>query len=43
MLDQHEAGHDALQAGCRAVGDGFFQHRGEERVCFPGLPGGERE
>lgn len=43
MLNQPKAGHNALQAECRAVGKGFFQHRREKRVCWPGLLGGGSE
>lgn len=38
MLDQSEAGHDVLQAGCRAVRDGFSAQRGGKGL-LPGLLG----
>lgn len=43
MLNQPEAGHSALQAERRALEKGFFQHRREKRVCWPGLLGGGSE
>lgn len=41
MLDQSEAGHDVLQAGCRAVRDGFFSTEG--RKGFAARAAGCRE